>query len=356
MMADAMEHILGQDAALTVIRNALHSERVHHAWIFHGPAGVGKFTTALAFARELLGDDFRGDILNHPDLHVVTKELALYSDDRETRNRKLMTIPLAVLRSELLKPAYLRSQMGGAKVFIVDEAEMLDLNGQNTLLKTLEEPPNGTYLILVTSQEDQLLPTIRSRCQRVAFTALDDGVVARWLDEHGQALLDPEAKDEPPLDAKRRADVVAFACGSIGRAALAVRYRQDEWLRQMRPMLDKLATGRTPVDFGETMHGLCDGFAESWVGAHKNASKEAANKAAVRAMLGLLGEECRRRIAELAARADAADPDATEALLGTWLRGVDLLNEADWHLARNVAPALLLDNLALQWGYAATAA
>jgi len=339
-----MDHILGQTAALNIIRQALGSERVHHAWIFHGPAGVGKFTTALAFARQLLGEDFQGDIANHPDLHVITKELALYNDDRETRNRKLMTIPVQVLRDELLKPAYLRSQMGGAKVFIVDEAELLDLNGQNTLLKTLEEPPEGTYLVLVTSQEDQLLPTIRSRCQRVAFTALDDGHVAKWLDSNAD------------LDAKRKADVVAFARGSIGRADLAVTYEQDEWLRTVRPMLDKIATGKVEANFGETLLGLCDGFAERWVAEHKNASKDAANKSAIRAMLGLLGEECRRRINELAERAEPDDPDAAEALLTPWLRGVDLLSEAEGQLGRNVAPALLLDNLALQWGLAAQAA
>jgi len=124
----------------------------------------------------------------------------------------------------------------------------------------------------------------------------------------------------------------------------------------VRPMLDKIATGRPEPDFGETMHKLCDDFANTWVNQHKNASKEAANKAAVRAMLGLLGEECRRRMADLADRADAADPDATEQLLGPWLRGIELIGRADWHLARNVAPALLLDNLALQWAYAATAA
>jgi DNA polymerase-3 subunit delta' len=339
-----MDHILGQQTALNVIRQALASERVHHAWIFHGPAGVGKFTTALAFARQLLGDDFAGEIENHPDLHVVTKELALFSDDADTRKRKLMTIPLEVLRAELLKPAYLRSQVGGAKVFIVDEAELLDLNGQNTLLKTLEEPPAGTYLILVTSQEDRLLPTIRSRCQRVAFTTLDDGHVAQWLDEHAE------------LDEQRKADVVAFARGSIGRANLAVTYDQDEWLRTVRPMLDKIATGKVEADFGQTLLDLCDGFAERWVAEHKNASKDAANKSAIRALLGLLGEECRRRMTELADRAEPGDPDAAEAMLAPWLRGIDLLNEAEGQLSRNVAPALLLDNLAIQWGFAATAA
>jgi len=135
-----------------------------------------------------------------------------------------------------------------------------------------------------------------------------------------------------------------------------VTYEQDEWLRTVRPMLDKIATGKVEANFGETLLGLCDGFAERWVAEHKNASKDAANKSAIRAMLGLLGEECRRRINELAERAEPDDPDAAEALLTPWLRGVDLLSEAEGQLGRNVAPALLLDNLALQWGLAAQAA
>src|SRR5690606_4650358 len=117
----------------------------------------------------------------HPDLHVVTKELARYSEDRSTRERKLTQIPVDVLRTELIEPVYRAAQMGHGKVFIVDEAELLNDAGQNAMLKTLEEPPAGTTIILVTSIQDRLLPTIRSRCQRVAFVPLPDSVVSRWL-------------------------------------------------------------------------------------------------------------------------------------------------------------------------------
>ncbi|MEL7087151.1 MAG: hypothetical protein AAGL98_01715, partial [Planctomycetota bacterium] len=223
-----MDAILGQTHALDQLHAQLTSGRVHHAQIFHGPAGVGKFTTALALAKVLLCHaperDLAGRVtacggcvscltfrpapeeagpdatpgagagaaagagagagafpgVAHPDLHVVNKELARYSDDRQVRDRKLTSIPVDVLRTALIEPAYLGAQLNHGKVFIVDEAELLNAAGQNVLLKTLEEPPTpddntgggGTTIILVTANEDRLLPTIRSRCQRIAFVPL----------------------------------------------------------------------------------------------------------------------------------------------------------------------------------------
>ena len=246
-----MDRILGQPAALDALRNQLSTERVHHAQIFHGPAGVGKFTTAVAFARELLchnpvtdlhgnasacdqcgscklfrqikeaeqsGDPTATLSSAHPDLHIITKELALFSDDAQERSRKLTTIPVGVIREHLLGPASHSPQLNHGKVFIVDEAELLNPTGQNALLKTLEEPTPGTYLILVTSSEHRLLPTIRSRCQRVAFGPLDDSAVSRWLAEHHADLDEPTAKW-----------IVGFAQGSLGRASLAVRFELVQW-------------------------------------------------------------------------------------------------------------------------------
>ena len=168
--SDSMEHILGQTRALQVLDALLQSGRLHHAYIFHGPAGVGKFTTAMAFARILLCHDSQTDSQGrsracdacascqrtltepgenpeaednlaagaHPDLHVVTKELALFSDERSVRERKLMSIPVQVLRSALLGPVYLASHMGHRKVFILDEAELLNDTGRTFCSRRLK--------------------------------------------------------------------------------------------------------------------------------------------------------------------------------------------------------------------------
>lgn len=351
-----MEHILGQPVAVQTLSDALASDRVHHAWIFHGPQGVGKQTTARAFAKVLLCPDAQPDLAGrivacgacrschladspdaaHPDLHVIAKELALYSDDPEVRKRKQMTIPLDVLRSWLLGPAYLRSAMNHGKVFIVDEAELLDFNGQNTLLKVLEEPPAGTYLILVTAHDERLLPTIRSRCQRVAFGELSDEQVRQWVGQQD-------------VTAARADGIVRFARGSIGRAALAIEFELDGWLATVEPLVDDLAAGRPSPQAGATLSTLADDYATAWVDSRKNASKEAANKAALRALIGLMGELCRRRVANTAGDCPADAPASGEAALAPWFIGIDLLHEAEEQMASNVAPALLLDNLAVQW-------
>ena len=358
-----MQSILGQPHAIHVLQAALRGGRVHHAWIFHGPAGVGKMTTAEAFARTLLCHDpqtgesgtpapcgvcescrllDRPDAA-HPDLHIVRKELAQYSEDRQTRERKLITIPLALVREHLIGPAHRSAALGHGKVFLVDEAELLAYGAnaaQNALLKTLEEPPPGTYIILVTAHENRLLPTIRSRCQRVAFGPLDDETVERWLADHETAA---------GLTEDQRRWVLRFARGSIGRAQLAARYRLDEWGESLAPLVRHVAAGRPSHELGKAMADRVDAFAKQWVDDHKGASKDAANKAGVRHMLGLLGELCRIALRSITAGKTEADPAETDTRARPWLTGVDLLQQAERQLESNVQAPLLLDNLAVQW-------
>ena len=373
-----MQHILGQSRALETLQSGLASGRVHHAFIFHGPVGVGKFTAAVAFAKLLLcherqttltgaveacgncpscrlfesgrrppeapqaeatADGETGALATaHPDLHVVTKELAKYSDDRSIRDRKLTQIPVEVLRHALLGPVHRRSQMDHGKVFILDEAELLNPTGQNLLLKTLEEPPEGTFLILVTSSEDRLLPTIRSRCQRVVFVPLSDAIVSDWVEKHPAAAT---------LSATDRQWLVSFASGSLGRAALALDYDLTEWARAVLPEMDSLAQrGVTRSgSLGQIIASRIDGFAQAWVDRHRNASKEAANKLAAGLMGALVATHARRRVADLAARADPADPVGAENLLEPWLGVMDAVEEMRRLLASNVNLSLACDHL-----------
>ncbi len=228
----------------------------------------------------------------HPDFHVVTKELARFSDDRSTRERKLITIPFEVLRTSLLEPVYRSAQLGHAKVVIVDEADLIDPRGQNILLKTLEEPPANTYLILVTSSEDKLLPTIRSRCQRVAFLPLPEEIVSRWIGGH--------AKD---WSAAQRRWLVQFAGGSLGRAAMAVQYNLAEWSTLVLPAIEQAAQGRFPAGLGTTIAKCIDEFAKRWVEEHENASKDAANRLAGSLMWTMISQHARGKLAELTAHA-----------------------------------------------------
>ena len=370
-----MDRIQGQDRVVDALRTQLAAGRTHHAYIFHGPAGVGKFTTALAFAQLLLcharqttltgeieacgacdscryfnatppapeeGDDDSALRYPHPDLHVVTKELAKYSDDRNTRNRKLLSIPVELVRDAVIEPAPRSPALGHGKVFVIDEAELLNPAGQNALLKTLEEPTPGTTLILVTSSEDRLLPTIRSRCQRVAFVPLADEVVARYVGEHGGEALSPKLRDW----------LVGFAGGSLGRARLALDQGLDEWASTLLPKLHGIGQGKPAGELGADMAERINAFAEGWVKAHANASKEAANRLAAGLMWNLLTTYARRRLAELAAASDGSDLEADEAVLEPWLAVIDAVTEAERLLNSNVNLSLVCDHVAVTIGSA----
>ncbi len=366
-----MDQIQGQDRVIESLRAQLAAGRTHHGYIFHGPAGVGKFTTALAYAQLLLcharqttltgqpeacgtcescryfsatppaadetdGDDDAALRYAHPDLHVVTKELAKYSDDRSTRQRKLMSIPVEVVREALIEPAPRSPALRHGKVFIVDEAELLNDAGQNALLKTLEEPTPGTTIILVTSSEDRLLPTIRSRCQRVGFVPLPDEVVARHVDEHGESL-----------SPKLRQWLVGFSGGSLGRAQLALDHGLDEWASTLLPKLHALGQGKPAGEMGAEMADRINAFAEGWTKAHANASKEAANRLAAGLMWNLLTTYARRRIGELAEGAGVDDPAGAEAVLEPWLTVIDAVTEAERLLTSNVNLSLVCDHVAM---------
>ncbi len=342
--------VLGQDRAVSTLHAAVASGRVHHAWIFAGPPGVGKFTTALAFGALVLDPTTAPDLAGvpapeadsqtqrlvargaHPDLHIITRELARFSDDKQVRDRKLTTIPKEVVDERLLRPIALaptlRTGAGVSKVFIIDEAELLDRSTahapvQNSILKTLEEPPAGSMVILVTSAEEALLPTIRSRCQRVAFGALDAGAMRAWFGRLGV--------DIPPDE---RAWIERFASGSPGRALEGVRSKLYAWARALEPMLDRAEAGAFHPDLGPAMTGLVTEWVEQRLKETPSASKESATAGAVRLVLSILAERQRARLR-------SGDPSGA-------LEAIERVLDAERHVAAHVPVNFALENLAAQ--------
>lgn len=335
--------ILGQDRALAALRATLEAERVHHAWIFAGPEGVGKRTAAVAFAAMLLdpsvGRNLAGELEadpdspvqrllrsgTHPDLRLVVKELARFSDDASLRNKKLATIPVDVVREHLIRPAALASSMPGGrakKVFIVDEAELLAGAAQNALLKTLEEPPPGTVVILVCASEDRLLPTIRSRSQRVRFVPLDAPSMSAWLSRD-------EAAPVRALDEHDRAWVLRFAEGSPGSALRAAEAGLASWRAQLDGGLSRLERGEADAGLASSMHELAKARSERVASADANASKEAANKRAADDVLRLVASRWREAMREAARR---GDDDRAEA----YADALDLVTDCRAHADANV--------------------
>jgi len=363
-----LSDILGQDRAVSTLLEAFAAGRLHHAWIFSGPAGVGKATTALAFASLILdpttAPDLTGRIApdpdstvqrllaagTHPDLHVITKELALLSSSTELRDRKLTNIPIDVLRERMIggwtgpadSPRFFESivgkasMMGHNKVFIIDEAELLQEGAQNALLKTVEEPPPDTFIFLITASEDRLLPTMRSRCRRVGFNALDEKAMKVWF-ERAQLDLAPD----------ERRWIEWFAAGSPGRALIAAETGLFNWAKELTPLLDDLDRPRPRVDamLGQTMATLVQDWAEAQVKGNRSASKEAANHLASDLMVWMLSERTRGRLREAASRRGPHNPEVARCL-----NMLEAIADARRHMHANVSPQFVFENLAARLG------
>ncbi|MGP1272833.1 MAG: DNA polymerase III subunit [Phycisphaerales bacterium] len=339
-----IDAIRGHDRPIAHLTAALEAGRLHHAWVFHGPRGVGKFTTALSFAALLLDPTTARDLSgrlapdpesrvqsllasgSHPDLHIITKELARFSDDERVRKQKHTQIAGDVVRSRLIRPAQLAPKLGergaAGKVFIVDEAELLNAASQNALLKTLEEPPEGTVIILVTAAEDRLLPTIRSRCQRVAFTPLEPDAMTAWANETDLTPAQRQWADESGR-------------GSPGFVLEAVTTGLLAWRDRLAPMIRSACEGRLPVALGQEMHTLVSDWASARVEGERQASKEAANREASDRMLALVADLLAARLRT------AADPEV-EA------RRIDAVSAAQRRLSANVNMQMVFDALAAE--------
>ena len=342
----SLDTVIGQKRAVDVLRSTMASGRVHHAWIFSGPMGVGKFTAASAFAAELLADKGAGKdrVLGlladqaHPDLHIVVKELAVKSKNDAVRRSKQSTIAKAVADEFLLSPAarsrVVESDSLAHKVFIVDEAELLGHETQNALLKVIEEPPLGTVIILVTTDEHRLLATVRSRCQRVPFFGLDTTSLQVWLGGSGLDVEGPE-----------RDWLLAYGNGAPGQMISAHKAGMFAWHTKLDKMLTALASGQADgvPGLGAAMASLVDERAKAVQVENEKASKEAANRLWARRMLAFVAERLRRQMIG-AARGGPSQIDRAAAMAAA----LDAVSVAERQLDTNVPFAAVLDNLVAQ--------
>jgi len=270
------EEIKGQAEAVNYLRRSLEKGATAHAYLFQGPDGVGKALTARVLAQTLNcrrgGSDPCGECPSclrieegsHPDVLVFSPR------------GKSRTITIDQLR-RMQRAAHLNAAMAGWKVFILRESETMNEEAANSLLKTLEEPPEETLIILISSRPEQLPATIRSRCQTVNFKTWPEELMLEFLIEKG-AL------------GRNEAEVIAGVSG--GRPGRALKMTADDFFTTRSRILETLRKG----NFKSAQE--LTGMVESW--------------------LALLKEKSRLRQAVLEKERKRASVDADPALVKSW--------------------------------------
>lgn len=248
--------IQGHDEVVERFRRAIQRRRLASSFLFVGPEGIGKRRFALKLAQALLCRERPEEALapcghcpscaqvlamTHPDLELVCKPpeksslpLELLVGDKEHRMRE------GLCRAIAMKPF-----MGGRKVAVIDDADYLNAEGANSLLKTLEEPPPRSVLILIGTSPAKQLPTIRSRCQMIRFRPLSVETVAEILAAQGLA---PD-----PAEARRLA---GHSGGSVQRALELAdselwTFRNTLYQRLEEPVLESVALAGAVLAFVE---------------------------------------------------------------------------------------------------------
>lgn len=200
----AWQNILGHDAIVEKFRHSLVSGRMGSTFLFVGPAGIGKRTFALKLAQSLLCQRSTEEALDpcgacpaclqvssqsHPDLEMIRKPadknfipLDLLIGDKQHRMREGLCARIAMKPME-----------GGRRIAIIDDADHLNQEGANCLLKTLEEPPPRSILILIGTSPQRQLPTIRSRCQIITFQPPPPELAKQLILQTGLASTDEQA-------------------------------------------------------------------------------------------------------------------------------------------------------------------
>ncbi|MGB3633604.1 MAG: DNA polymerase III subunit [Rubrobacteraceae bacterium] len=340
--------ILGNGAVLRRLEKALEADGASHAYLFYGPAGVGKRTVALRFGAELVagGDNAAADRARrglHPDLLQIEPEGAFTT--------------IGQIR-EVVNTASSRPFEGTRRVFIL-EADTLNVQAANALLKTLEEPEGETVFVLLAVSRERVLPTIISRAQPVRFDPVPTDEVAKFLEAR-------EA-ETPGL-------MAALGRGSVG---LSLRYAEQPELKELRDAVFEAAfaydgdfedrhkaaagiMGRAEAVGTAREAEVLDRFEEPETRRAKDAAKRAGRAArdgAVRESLELLAlvyrdaAVVRAGVEELVVNVDRV-PEIQSRVgrhpEADWTGAASQVGEARASLAYNVSPEAILE-VTLSW-------
>lgn len=244
------EGITGHDFQKNILLRAARDNMASHSYLFAGPDGVGKKLMAVGFAKLLNCIDPANARDKGCECHSCRKiERGIHPDVVLVEFTGVRNIKVDQVRDEIEEKLYLRPFEGRFKIVIVDEAERMNHSAQNAFLKTLEEPPRDSVIILLTSRPETLLATLRSRCQTVVFNPLPEGVVAGLLADRAGMLSE---------------DAVLYSRisgGSIGRA-LGFDADLMEWRRELLTGLGAIRRN-SAADISELSEILSSGASQT---------------------------------------------------------------------------------------------
>ncbi|MGM0471060.1 MAG: DNA polymerase III subunit delta' [Bacillota bacterium] len=220
--------VIGQEVPINILQNELSQQRINHAYLFVGQSGIGKELTAYEFAKTLNCKENQLDACgeciscqkfasgNHPDIVHLQPEGSLIKIDQ-----------IRSLQQDISYKPY-ESEW---KIYIIPSAEDMSLQAANSLLRTLEEPPHYGVLILLSTKEELLLPTITSRCQIIKFKSLTrDQITDRLISEFD-------------VDLQQAQRIATLANGSLGKAIDFL--KQDDTLTIREQVLNSLVELRS---------------------------------------------------------------------------------------------------------------
>ena len=221
---DDFKNIYGQDLAIQILKSAINKKQISSAYLFSGPEGVGRKKTAKLFIRSIL--DKQSDIHgiqrkiennNHPDLLWIEPSYIVQGKSISQEQAKLESIniksPPQIRLNEIKKIIEFLSKKpleSEQSIVIIEDVERMNESASNALLKTLEEPNTGTF-ILITQRPEKLLSTICSRCQIVPFVRINDNQVNKII----QKLEVTQEIHNIPIENIN--DLIAFSNGSPGQ-------------------------------------------------------------------------------------------------------------------------------------------
>ncbi len=236
----SFKDVVGHKDVIRYIQNVVKEDKVTHAYIINGEKGSGKKMLATLFAATLLcekgGQDpcntchscIQAESGNHPDIILVSHE-------------KPNSIGVEEIRQQVNNTVGIKPYQGPYKVYIIPQADMMTVQAQNALLKTIEEPPEYAVVMLLTENADMLLATINSRCVMLKLRNIRDTLIRKYLMEK---LMVPDYK----------ADVcAAFAQGNMGKAIMLA---NSEHFNEIREEAVRLLQHVHEMDINEIIESV----------------------------------------------------------------------------------------------------